>query len=266
MGRKSREQIKGESAQQEYIRYLALKTNSEYKSRYEKIRALETEIARIRRDYEKIPPRTSGKKSIPPDDPEYPNAIRRIELEKKLDQLIKEQRSFERILLEDFGLAVPVNPFEDEFNKEDFKDFHLFQDTEIVRELPCQEPQIVPDPDNPEINRIDFTDYLKSDPETGKPRYLYVEIDTWNKLETIVTALKERLDVLRKLGVTKFKSRLRKRSIDVEKVLQMRSQGMSNLRIMRELYQTDEHPAIDFEAERYYKRVKRASQVAKKKK
>jgi hypothetical protein len=261
-----------EHIEDEYSRYLELKADPEYIDTCTRIVEIKHEMECTRAECEKIPPRTSDKEIIHPDDSEYSDAIIRMKLEERLDNLRKEKEGLERVLIRRYGLVIPINPFEDDLTRGDFKKFRFFQDSSIVKSVPYRDPKLVPTEDvksiprlqNAQTSRLDLSGYLAPDRETGDPRYLHLEIDTWNKVEAVVSALKDKWESLRKLGVITFKSRRRKRRVDVEKILEMRSQGLNNLQIMRRVFQTNSHPAYDPDADRYYKRIKRVTARRKK--
>jgi hypothetical protein len=196
MGRKSRKQIKGERDER---LELVLK-DPEYRREYT---SLDNRMKERGRDIRKLPPRASD----------------------GVETVAEYQR-----LCEKYGLAFLVDP---EKERTPY-DFPSLLSPEIIRAIPYRKPNLIKqpfDPGNPNVTKgeMDPSGYLRREHEPqkpyqepkqtgpgtdldakyGKPRYLTVEIDTWNKKEMISDALMRTLESLEKHSIVIFNSRLR---------------------------------------------------------
>ena len=256
MGRKSRAKIEEEFEREQYRRYLKVLANKEYKSLWK-------ELNEVNRQLEITPTDTNfGNKK---------ESIERKLIDKYHLAIVDIPHSIWASLTEEERkcLELPIDPLKP-LTEEEFGNLPdpIFRDMDIVKAFPFEESKLIqvdkpltikgkkqePSSEKRIWGKIDYTGYLKDD------RYLTVEIDTQNTIEKIVAALKDKLEFLQDLGIIKFKSKRREMMVDVEEVLKMRIQGMSVLKIMQKYYHTREHPAYSPEAERLYKRIKRALQ------
>ena len=262
MGRKSRAKIENEFYKEQYFRYLKMLGDPEYKILWEKLSKVHEKL-RINPDNVRL---WDKKESIE----------KKLRNEYQLAIPVIPHSLWASLTEEDREcLELPIDPLKP-LTEEEYENFPdpIFLDMDIVKAIPFEEPKLIQTDEPPTIKgekqepssekriwgRIDYTGFLKDG------RYLTVEIDTQNTIERIVAALKDKLEFLQDLGIIKFKSKHREMTVDVEKVLKMRIQGMSTLKIMQNYYQTKELPTYSPDAERYYKRIKRALQKAQKKK
>lgn len=236
MGRKSRAIIEEELNKQRYLRYQKILSDPEYKALWKKLNKINKKLKTNANDVKLWSEKESIEKELKS---KYCLAIPVIEY------------SIWEILTEDEkgSLELPIDPA-NPLTEDEFKYFiesicPIFRDMDIVRIIPAKKPKLIQTDDPPVIkgkkreqtsekriwSKIDYTGFLKDG------RYLKVEIDTWNKIERIVAALKDKLEFLQDLGVMRFKSRFHL-STDEERirVRELRDQGMFEKEIARFLW------------------------------
>jgi len=225
MGRKSRAKIEDEFNREQYFRYLKMLRDPEFKDLWEELNKINEKLKANPNDVNLWPKKESIEKQLRN---KYGLAI--VDIPYSIwTSLTEEERKC---------LELPINPLKP-LKREEFENFpdFIFLDMDIVEPIPFKQPKLIPNLQNSQRSKLDFTDYLRPDPQIGKPRYLQIKIDTWNKGERIFTALKEKLEFLQNLEVIKFKSRLRL-STDEERIRirELRDRGILEKEIARFLW------------------------------
>lgn len=236
MGRKSRAKIEDEFNREQYFRYLKMLRDPEFKDLWEERNKI----------FEKL-------KANPND----------VHLWPKKESIEKQLRNNFRLEIPDIshsdwmilteeekkGLELPIDPgktlTEDEFKYYIERIYPIFTDMDIITIIRFEEPKLIQTDEPPTIkgekqesssekriwSKIDYTGSLKDG------RYLMIIIDTWNKKERIVTALKKQLEFLEEDGIIQFKSRLRL-STEKERLrtMNLKAQGKTLKEIAYEMW------------------------------
>lgn len=211
MGKKTRSQIKKERAKAEFLAYQELIANPEFIRICEKVKAIEEKQEEIKSQLKKLflpkkidsqlkklpSPHPKGL-TIEPNDPHYSIISKRQELDQEYSKLGREKMDLINTAMNRFKLITFINPLVEEWSLENFSGTgSIFEDKEIVRDVPFEEPRW-----NPEINDVDYSGYLRDN------RYLSVEIDTWHKRENIIDAPQNKLDCLEGMGIIQYKKKI----------------------------------------------------------